>query len=352
MRSLDCLCLLLAGCALTAMLATSSIGHAAGVSPVEASAAQKKQATDHFMIGRRALAAKDWDKAISELRASLEVVDSPNAHLELARALRDSGQLGDAWLEYWRAAETATRLAPKDERYAKTADVATSEREEVAAKLAFVDVSVSNAPADMALRVGGHIVSPEDSGAPVVVSPGQVEVVVLNSAGVELARRTVEASVGQTTAVALDAQPPPPASAATKSADTSDETPAEPEERAPPPPQPAPPPSDRSKLRPLAYAAGAVGVAGLATFTVFGLLSNSTYNDLKGSCPHGCPPGMQGEIDRGITEQTVANVGLAVGLVGLAAGTTIFFLTRSPDVPSPATAIVVAPGYFGVRGSL
>jgi hypothetical protein len=221
----------------------------------------------------------------------------------------------------------------------------------VAAKLAFVDISVANAPADMTLRVGGRIVPPEDSGAPVVVPPGPVEVVVVSSAGVELARRTVNASIGQTTAVALDAQPPP-AVAGNAAADTSEEDKSASEERPPPAPQAAPLSSDRTKLRPLSYVAGGIGVAGLATFAVFGLLSNSTYNDLKNTCPHGCPPSMQGEIDRGITEQTVANVGLAVGLVGLAAGVTIFLLTRSPDVPSPATAVVIAPGYLGVRGSL
>jgi hypothetical protein len=353
MRSFDCLRLLLAGCALTGVLAASSVGHATGASPIDASAAQKKEATDHFMIGRRALAAKDWGKAISELRASLQVVDSPNAHLELARALRDSGELGEAWVEYWRAAETATRLAPKDERYAKTADVATSEREEVAAKLAFVDVSVANAAADMTLRVGGRIVSPEDSGAPVVVSPGPVDVVVLNSAGVELARRTVNAVIGQTTAVALDAQPPPSAPAAgNPPPDTSEEDKSASEERPQPSPPPAPAPADRTKLRPLAYVAGGLGVAGFATFAVFGSLSNSTYDDLKTACPHGCPPGKQSEIDRGIAQQTAANIGLGVGIAGLVAGATIFFLTRSPDVPGAATAVVVAPGYLGVRGSL
>lgn len=56
-----------------------------------------------------------------------------------------------------------------------------------------------------------------------------------------------------------------------------------------------------------------------------------------------------------MTEQTVANVSLAVGAVGLAAGATIFLLS----LPAPSTvraSLVVAPvyqgGYVGVRGSL
>jgi hypothetical protein len=283
----------------------------------------------------------------------LQAVDSPNAHLELARALRDSGELSEAWVEFWRASETATRLAPNDERYAKTAEAATSEREDLATKLAFVDISVGHAPADMSLNVGGRIVPPEDAGAPVVVPPGPVDVVVTNSAGVELARKTVTAVVGKTTAVSLEAQAPPTA-AATASAGlamSEEEKPSGEEPRTPPPPV-ALPPADRTKLRPYSYVAAGIGVAGIATFTVLGLLSNSTYNDLKSACPAGCPPGKQSEIDRGVTEQTVANVGLGVGLTGLAAGVTLFLLSRPAPGPAVSTGLVVGPGYLGMRGAL
>lgn len=330
-------------------LLVPSLASAAGVSPFDATAAQKKEATDHFMTGKRALESKNLEKAVSELRASLEIVDSPNARLELARALRDSGHLGDAWAEYWRAAETATHLAPKEERYAKTAEAATSEREDLARKLAFIEVTVTHAPADVTLSVGGRIVPPDDWAGLLVVAPGTVDVVLTDGVGAELARRTVTAATGQTTPVTLDAQLPP-APTARASVDTSDEE-KDTSERTPAP-QAAVSTSGRKKLRPYAYVTGGIGVAGLATFTVFGLLSNSTYDDLKGACPRGCPPGKRSEIDRGIMQQTIANVGLGVGLVGIAAGTTLFFLSTSGNAPSAATAIVVAPGYIGVRGSL
>ncbi|MDP9002807.1 MAG: hypothetical protein M3O46_22185 [Myxococcota bacterium] len=337
----------LAPCVLACAILVPSVGHAAGVSPFDATPAQKKDATDHFMVGKRALESRNLDKAVAELRASLQIVDSPNARLELARALRDSDHLGDAWAEYWRAAETATRLAPKEERYAKTAEAATSEREELARKLAFIEVTVTHAPVDVTLNVGGHIVPSDDWAGPLVVAPGSVDVVLTNGAGVELARRSVTAAIGQTAPVTLDAEPSPIAKAEVEASDddktdTSDRT----------PPQPAVSPSNRRNLRPYAYVAGAIGVAGLATFTVLGLLSNSTYDDLKNACPRGCPPSKRSEIDRGSLEQTIANVGLGVGLVGLAAGTTMFFLSTSGNTPTAATAIIVGPGYLAVRGAL
>jgi hypothetical protein len=331
------------------LLADPSAAFAGGVSPIDASAAQKKEATDHFLAGKRAMAANDWEKATQELRASLEVVDSPNTHLELARALRDSGDLGEAWVQYWHAAELGTRIAQKDDRYAKTAEVATAEREDVAKKLAFVAINVAHAPADMVLRVGGRDVSSEESGGPVPVPPGPTEVVVLNAAGVELARSTVTATMGATTPVSLDAQPPP--------AVTPVETPEVADTAMSTQPNPAvlpPPESNRTKLRPYAYVVGGVGLAGLATFAVFGSLASSTYGDLKSACPHGCPPGKQSEIDTGVTQQTVANVSLAVGVAALAAGTTLFFLSRPPSVAG--TALVVAPqnrgALVGLQGSL
>jgi hypothetical protein len=344
---------ILAFCALTGALAGPAVARAAGVSPIDANAEQKKRATAHFIVGKRALESHDWENAVSELYASLEEVDSPNARLELARALRDSGKLAEAWTEFGRAAEAATKLAPSEERYAKTAEAASSERQDVAGKLAFVEVTVTHAPADATLKVGDRTVVADDWSAPFPVLPGAVDVVVASAAGAELARRTVNVSVGQSTPVSLDAQPSP--SGAGKAAtDTSDDE--KPEQAAEPQPQALAPPPDaspnRRSLRTAAYVTGGVGVAGLATFAVFGLLSNSTYNDLKTACPHGCPSDKQSEVDSGITQQTVANVGLAVGLFGLAAGTTLFLLSPPPKAQTPAAAIIVGPGYFGVRGTL
>jgi hypothetical protein len=351
----DRLRLLVASCALAGTLAAPAIALAAGVSPVDATAEQRKEATGHFAAGKQALAVGNLEKAIDELRASLAVVDSPNARLELARALRDSGKPADAWLEYGRAAEIAKQLAPKEERYAKTAEAALNERVDVEGKVAFVAVTVANAPDGAVMKVGGRVVAPEEWKAPLAVSPGNVELVLTDSAGNEIARRTASTSIGQTTPVSLDAAPaaPPPPEKAT--ADVSDDD--KPGGASPPPPPetPASQPSDPTKWRPLAYFAGGVGVAGLASFTVFGLLSNSTYNDLQKTCPNGCPPGKHSEIDNGITQQNVANVSLAVGLVGLAAGTTVLLLSL-PARSSVKASLVVAPtyqgGYLGVRGSL
>lgn len=329
------------------LLAGSAL--AAGVAPGDATPAQKKEATDHFTTGKHALEAKNWEKAILELRASLDVVDSPNARLELARALREAGNGGEAYAEYGRVIEGATRLAAKEERYAKTAEAATTERAELEPKLAFVVVTLAHAPDDAVLKVGGRTIPPAEAVGPIVVPAGAVDVVLSDATGKELARQTVNATVGQKSPVALDAQPPPPPPKNAK-ADPDDKPPADAHN-----PADTGVTSGPNKLRTYSYVAGGVGVAGLAMFTIFGLMDNSTYNDLNSACVNGrCPSSKQSEIDSGRTQQTIANVGLVVGAVGVAAGATLFVLSlQKPASPAaPTTGLVVSPGFVGLRGSL
>jgi len=344
---------LIASCAVSLALLVAGSAFASPVSPTQANATQKNEAMAHFTAGKQAIGAKNYDRAIAELRASLQVVDSPNARLELARALRDAGKRAEAWTEYQRVIEDATRMAGSEPRYAQTADAATAERRDLESKLALVEVTPEHAPASATLRVGGRTIPPEQWTAPIVVSPGAVDVVLVDGSGKELARATVAASTGRKADVTLDAQPPPapPAPAAVE-----------------PPPSVAPDsapsagadvgspaPSSRGKLRTYAYVAGAVGIVGAAGFAIFGLMSDSTYNDLTSACPppnHQCPATKQSEISTGRTQQTIANVSAAVAVVGLAAGATLLVLSLPHKSDSTSTALLVGPSFVGVRGSL
>jgi hypothetical protein len=99
---------------------------------------------------------------------------------------------------------------------------------------------------------------------------------------------------------------------------------------APPTAQPVQPTRDTGSggsLRTLGFVAGGVGVVGLGVFTVTGLMAKSTFDKLDSECKGGCSdPGHLGDIDHGKSMQTAANVGLVVGLVGLATGVTFVVL--------------------------
>jgi hypothetical protein len=351
----------LAMCALSLALLAPAAALASGVSPVEATEAQKKQATDHFNAGKQAIEAKNWEKATLELGASLDIVDSPNARLELARALRDSHQPGNAWAEYGRVVEDATKLAAKEPRYARTADAATAERRDLEPQLAFVVVTVAHPPPGAILKVSGRTVPPERWSAPIVAFPGAVDVVLTDASGKELARTVVPVAAGEKTPASLDAQPAPLPSAVASAAAAADkpDVAAKPEDADAMPPSAdtgTSVPSNKRALRTYAYVAGGVGLAGMATFAVFGVVSNSAYRDLQSTCPppsRQCPPDKQSEVSSGRTEQTIANVSVVAGAVGLAVGATLFVLSlQGGSSDTRGTALEIGPAYVGVRGAM
>jgi hypothetical protein len=126
---------------------------------------------------------------------------------------------------------------------------------------------------------------------------------------------------------------------------------------APPPPPPVVETTDRRSLRPYAYVAGGVAAVGLLTFAIAGIASDVTYGNLSSACGKGpCPPSKASEVSAGQTEQTVADVGLGIGLAALAMGGVLFFMSRPSQEHAPAPAPVpsaqlsIAPGWLGLEG--
>jgi hypothetical protein len=111
------------------------------------------------------------------------------------------------------------------------------------------------------------------------------------------------------------------------------------------------------RLRNAAYVTAGVAVVGLGMFAFFGLKANSSYSDLQAACGNGpCPPGHESAISDGRTEQTVANIGLAVFVVGAAATATIWVLSAPKKTGGSGTAkatarLDVGPSFTGLRGA-
>jgi hypothetical protein len=315
-----------------AMLAAPG-AHADGVLPDVATPVQREQAQSRFAKGRDLLNKKQYDDALVEFRASHDIVASPNTRLEIARCLRTAGKLVAAYAELGRTSIEAKELLGQDNRYQRAYDAAIAERKEIEPQLGFVTLTVQNATDDTTVTVGGEEIKRAAWSEPIPVTPAESEIVV-NSTGHAPVKTSVNVAAGQRQALTIDAL----------SGDAGATPPASPEAA------PGESPSSGPSLRTWAYVAGGVGVAGLATFGIFAVLAKGTYDDLNGACHGGpCPPDKSGEISSGKTQQTVANVGLAVGLVGVAAGATLFVLSM-PKSSASTTALVVGPGWAGVQG--
>ncbi|MBK8996835.1 MAG: hypothetical protein IPM35_13950 [Myxococcales bacterium] len=316
---------------------------AAGVPIEKAGKEQLKAAQRTFEAADGLFDAKRYSEAITAYRASYEIVASPNSRLMIARSLAALGKLDDAYYELVGAVNDAKNAAAADEKYAPTLKAAEAELASLEPKVGRVELVLSDALKEAKINVGPRTLTVLEHAAPVVVTPGNVVVVAALPDGRSV-RRELSVAAGATEKVQLDlpaeSEPSPtptpeaPTPAASGSASTKDL-------------------AKPSSLRTYAYIAGGVGVAGLATFTVFGLMNKSKFDDLESSCTNGsCGPGRQDDIDAGRRFQTIANIGLAVGVVGIGAGTTLFLLSGSSKKSEQAATmrVRVAPGFASLSG--
>ncbi|WP_394820650.1 tol-pal system YbgF family protein [Pendulispora albinea] len=297
------------------MLASSLVvsadwASAAGVDPSKATPVQREQAQSRFLKGRKLYDARNYAGAAEEFRASHDIVASPNSLLFLARSLRQKGDLVAAYVEFDKARVEAKELARDDVRYEKAGEAAQLERDALTGKLGFVIVDVEHPTDETTLKIAGDTMRRAGWGEPAPVLPGTTQIEV-STPGRPPVTTSVTVAAGQTERTRLDVNSVAPLA----------------EKTALPPPPPAS--DDRSTLRTAAYVAGGVGAAGFLTFIVFGLLNNGTYGDLESACGKGpCPASRSGDIDKGKSQQTIANVGLVFGLLGAGAGVTLFVLSQ------------------------
>jgi hypothetical protein len=332
--------------ALCFALAASSFSPAAGasgVSPGAATAVQREQAQELFVRGKSLFDAGAYTDALVPFRAAMDIVASPNARLYVARCLRETGKLVEAYVEFDRTAVEANEHASEDVRYERTGSSAREERDALASRIGFVQARIEHSTAATKVWVGGEEIRPAGWGEPVPVMPGDTEIVAETPPGGPI-RQTVTLTAGDKKAVVIDAVPSAPTPVAAATGDAY---------------------GRRRLLRPYEYVAAGVGAAGLLTFAIAGILSDTTFSDLSATCGNKpCPASKQSEVARGQAEQTASDIALGFGLAGLAAGATLFLLSMPPKkeaapppVPQPAppsapsTEVWLALGWVGVRGS-
>ncbi|MBK8998477.1 MAG: tetratricopeptide repeat protein [Myxococcales bacterium] len=302
----------------TSALALSTVtaatwAEAQGAAPESATAEQKATAQKAFEKGMKASKAKKHEDALAAFKESYGAVASPNSHLMVARELIELGRLEEAWAEYEKTVVEAEAAAQKDPKYADTATGAKNEQNDLKGKLGFVKLTVTGAGPGSRVTVRGKEIPEADWGKPVAVMPGSVRVELVASDGKEIVQE-VNATAGSETPVTL--APPAAAPAAGNAAgEGSAKVEASTSGKGP-------------SMRTWAYIAGGVGVAGLATFGIFGAMNNAKHSKLEDECKDGvCPSNLEDEKDTGKTYQTIANVGLVVGVVGLGTGTVLYLMS-------------------------
>jgi len=226
-------------------------------------------------------------------------------------------------------------LAAKDqEKYGKTAEAARAVQEQLKKELVFITIDLG-----ASATINGQDV--QSWGEPIPMEPGKFDVVLKSEVGGEETKKLT--LKGGETATISPTPPKPKTIVQTRYAE--DGTPILPE------------PAEPGVTYPtLTYVAAGVGLAGMATFTVFGLTNNSQYSDLESSCPDNrCPESLADSAETGRTYQHLANVGLGVGIVGLGTAAALLLFSPSPpspETPAPAAAarVVIGPRFVSVTG--
>lgn len=304
-----------------------------------APAAAAKTATLHFEKGLSLFQAKQFREALVEFRASYAAVPSPNSHLYVARCLVATRELDLAFAELEAVLAEAETRALGEPKYAPTRDTARLERDELAGVVGLLTVSVKAAEPATTLDVAGRRIPQERWSRPVAVKPGAVELVLTSPSGTR-STKSVSVAAGEKQAVVLDAAIVPLAPAAVANA----APPQDPEPRST---------SSHGWMRPAAYVAGGVGAVGIVMFAVGGAMANHTYSTLESECGGPCPADRASDVSAGKTQQTVANVGLVVGVVGVAAGATLFVLSgrhAGSKGRAASSEVVLGPGFTGLKG--
>jgi hypothetical protein len=315
-----------------AALSTSVVPAWAG-KPQESAKDERAGARKTFEVGNKLYDSRHYEEALAAFRASYQIVASPNSRLMIARSLRELGRNAEAYREYDAVIAEASRGG---DRYRSSGEAATEERGELKSKIALLTVRVADAKPGVTVKVGDVTLADAEIGVPVPFEPAQV-VVTAESADGATAHSAVTLAAGAASELELRLIKPvevPPA---------------------PPPTPVAPPPviaahaSSSSPLRTWSYVAGGVGAAGFITFGVFGAMTSSKYSSLEKACPDKqCSPDQKDNVDSGKTYQMIANVGLGVGIAGLATGITLFFLSsghKDDDVH-----VAFGPGSAQVSG--
>ena len=307
-------------------------GKAASAPTAEASA---KKASALFGKALDLYNAKKYALALEQFKLSYAEVPSPNSHLYIARCIGKLGDVPAGYNELDKVIAEATERGKTEDKYLPTRDTAREERTELASKVALVTINVVHPGPTTVVRIGNTEVPREQWDKPFAVQPGAVEAKI--SAGDQvIASQSATIAAGQSNTLVLDAAAAPVVAAGT-----------EPEQ------QPTTRTS-KSALRPAGIIVGSVGVAGFVLFAVAGSMSKSTYSSLEKECGTApCPSSRADDISSGKTQQTLANVGLVVGAVGVAAGATLLVLSlgKNKSAPAPTTGLMIGPGYVGVNGT-
>jgi hypothetical protein len=293
--------------------------------------------------GRDVYDKGEYARAFDLFHRAYTLVSAPTIALYEGRSLAKLGRLVQAQEAYLRAVRT--KLTPDSpEAFRKAVREAEAEEMALESRIAKVTLVLTGPGAklpNVTLTADGEPFGAQLVGVEVPIDPG-AHTVVVSVPGGSPTQVSFTIAEGSAQRVEVAVAEPKAQSAA-------------PPVAAPPtsPPKRDEPARKATWYHPAAYAAGAVGVVGLATGIVTGSMAQSHYSQARSACPnHMCVEGSDGadELSSFRSLRTVSTVGYIVGGVGLAAGVTLLVLAPSKRA-EPSAALLLGPSSATLRGA-
>jgi hypothetical protein len=301
-----------------------ALGLAATSAGAQPGSPDRAAAESLFAEGRELLHAGEYRRACTKLEASQKLEPALGTQLNLADCYEKLGRTASAWAEFKGAAAKAQRAG--DALRKQTALARAAALEPRLCRLAF-----EAADPDVTVLQNGRPLSGAVLGNTIPIDPGIYR---------------FEASAPGKLPWAEDLEIRGEGELATLHIPALEDAPPGQRPPAPAPPPMAAPPNGRSAL---AWTLGGVGVAGLATGAVFGVLASSSWKKAEQSCgdyPYECT--LDG-IEHGNTASTRADVATAAFIVGGAAlGTSLVLFAL--DSGSSGAELALSPDRVALRG--
>jgi len=254
-----------------------------------------------------------------------ETTNSPNVQLYVGYCHLDLGHEREAHQAFSQSVKLSHDLG--GDKYAATQEAAQVELGKLNLRLASLTISFVDLPEEFVVKLDGAVIDSALLGSPLVVVPG-LHLVEAEAKGAKPISRDVPLEAGAFKAIALQfekmSEPDAPKQLVTQPVLVDQPTPT-------------------STWTRWGLVAAGLGAIGLGTFAVAGLQARSTYNKLQTECPSGCSDAAhRDDASKGGTYQTVANVGLVLGIAGSLTGATLVYLGATRK-PSAAPSIEVSP---------
>lgn len=294
--------------------------------------ADKAAADEKYADGLKRKETGNFREACPLFAESYQLDPTPGTLLTLADCEENLGRIATAMAHY----AEYLRIAPSSQ--IKPIKFARERSEALTNVVPTLEINlVPNAPKDTVVTRDGETLDFASLGIAIPVDPGE-HIITARAPGGELKEIRVTLERGGKALQELDPPLPGPK----------------------PPPPPPVLPSDidvrKAQFRKIAFVAGGIGVAGLATWGVMGALSIQKKSVFDNACAkNDCEPN---NWYQGRTLAHVATVGLGLGITGFAVGTAMLIMSKGrADKRSakPEAQVFIESGrdgtVFGLKGA-